>query len=82
VSRSWWVVVPAVVLGVLADLAVGASPPGLTAATGLLGGFALIVGSKALGKALLKRPEAYYASPAVVDGIDHHDPTGEARGDG
>jgi hypothetical protein len=81
-SRSWWVVVPAVVLGVLADLVVGASTPGLTAASGLLGGFALILGSKALGKALLKRPEAYYASPTVADGIDHHDPTGEARGHG
>jgi hypothetical protein len=82
VSRSWWVVVPAVALGVLADLAVGASPPGLTAATGLLGGIALILGSKALGRALLKRPEAYYVTPRVTDGIDHHDPTGEARGDG
>lgn len=76
-TRGWWIVVVAVPAGVLADLAVGASTPGLTAATGLLGGMALILGSKALGKALLKRPEAYYAS--VIDGIDHHDPRGEAR---
>jgi hypothetical protein len=82
VRRAWWVIALAVPLGVLADVAVGASTPGLTAATGLLGGFALILGSKALGKALLRRPEAYYASPTVTDGIDHRDPRGEARHDG
>jgi hypothetical protein len=81
VTRGWWVVALAVPLGVLADLAVGASTPGLTAATGLLGGFALILGSKALGKALLKRPEAYYDPPTATDGIDHRDPSREARYD-
>jgi hypothetical protein len=49
------------VVGAVVDVAVGSSPVGFSAAVGLLGSSALILGSKWLGRALLARPEAYYA---------------------
>jgi hypothetical protein len=49
------------VLGALADVAVGSSPVGFSAGVGLFGSVALILGSKWLGRRLLSRPEAYYA---------------------
>lgn len=53
-------VVAALVVGVGADLAVGASMPGQTAATGFLGCGVIVLASKWLGRALLQRPETYY----------------------
>jgi hypothetical protein len=59
------------VVAVLADLALGASPPGVTAVIGLGGCVLIVVASKWLGAALLQRPEAYYVDtdhPEVRDG--------------
>ena len=50
------------VLGALVDIALGSSPVGFSAAVGLFGSAALVVGSKWLGRHLLSRPEAYYAA--------------------
>lgn len=54
-------VVVAFVFGVGADLALGASRPGLIAGIGFLGCVAMIYGAKWLGKTLLSRPESYWA---------------------
>jgi len=63
--------IAAFAVGLVADLVVGASVPGLTAVIGF-GGCALIVlASKWLGKSLLQRPEAYYEQPTAVEGLDH-----------
>ena len=81
-------VVVTFVLGIGADLALGASRPGLIAGIGFLGCVAMIYGAKWLGKALLSRPESYWAEtdqPEVHDealddaGGALADPHGEAE---
>jgi hypothetical protein len=56
----WVLVAAALAAGVASDVVFGATTVGLTALTGLGGCVLLIVGSKALGKHLLQRPEDYY----------------------
>jgi hypothetical protein len=69
VSRLWLLVAAAAVVGLGTDVATGATYPGLTALTGFVGCAALVVASKWLGTALLKRPEAYYADPVVEEDL-------------
>jgi hypothetical protein len=59
VRNPWPVVAVALVAGLVLDLALGLTPL-VTAATGLLGSVALVLGAKWLGSRLLKRPESYY----------------------
>ena len=54
-------VVVAFVLGIGADLILGASRPGLVAGIGFFGCVGMVFGAKWLGKALLARPESYWA---------------------
>jgi hypothetical protein len=60
----------ALALSVAIDVALGASRPGLIAAIGFFGCVGMILGAKWLGKALLARPESYWAEtdqPEVRD---------------
>jgi hypothetical protein len=51
----------AFVLSIGADLILGASRPGLIAGIGFFGCVGMVFGAKWLGKALLGRPESYWA---------------------
>lgn len=55
--RNIALVVGALALSVVVDLAVGVSTPGLYAAVGLGGCFAIVLVTKQVGKRLLLRPE-------------------------
>lgn len=59
-SRGVIVLIGVLVLAVATDVAVSSSPPGLTAVTALLGAVALILFSKGVLKALIRRPVDYY----------------------
>lgn len=59
------VVVAALPLGVLLDVALGAKSPGLSVITGLIGAAVLILVPKAAVKRTLQRPETYYQDQAV-----------------
>jgi hypothetical protein len=69
VKRIWVITAVLFPLGVLADIARGASQPGLTAVLGFAGCALIVYVSKGLGKAALARPEAYYAHPDVEEGL-------------
>jgi hypothetical protein len=71
VRRVGLVTAAAFVVGLAADLVVGAAYPGLTAGIGFVGCVVLILASKWLGHAILQRPETYYAEPDVEEGLDH-----------
>jgi cell shape-determining protein MreD len=62
--RVWAVTAVAFVAGVVADLLLGAQPPGYMAAFAFLGCIVIIVASKWLGKIALQRPETYYEEEA------------------
>jgi hypothetical protein len=62
-SRTNWLWMLALVwaaLNVVADMVVGASPPGLTVAIGFIGCFLIVYFAKWIGTSLLQRPEGYY----------------------
>lgn len=65
----WLVTAAALVVGSLADVAVGADVPGFTAALGFVGCVLLVHVSKLLGKRLLQRPETYWTEPDVTEGL-------------
>jgi hypothetical protein len=60
VSRVWLVTLPALVVATVADLLVGAEPPGFTPVFAFAGCVLIIVASKWLGRYLLQRGEEYY----------------------
>jgi hypothetical protein len=72
-ARTIWIVTGVLAAaGVLADLALDASRPGLAIAIGFGGCWLIVIGSKWLGFRLLQRPEAYYAAtdhPEVRDDV-------------
>ncbi len=62
-------------VGIVADVLTGAkNVPGYSAAIGLLGGIAIILGAQGFGRFLLK-PEGWYAEDAQEpeSGQSHHD---------
>jgi hypothetical protein len=65
VSRVWAITAAALVAGVVADVLVGATPPGFIAVYSFVGCLVIIVVSKWLGKLFLQRPE-----PADDEGVD------------
>ena len=64
---TWMAVIVAFAVSLATDLALGASRPGLIASLGFFGCVGLILGSKWLGKALLSRPDAYWADTDQPD---------------
>jgi hypothetical protein len=69
-ARVWLVTAVAAAVAVVADLAVDDPVPGRIPALGFAGCALIILASKGLGKALLSRPESYYAHPDTEDRLN------------
>jgi hypothetical protein len=69
-ARVWLVTAVAAVAAVIADLVVDDPVPGRIPALGFVGCALIILASKRLGKALLSRPESYYARPDTEDRLN------------